>query len=753
MWSGFLIERFPEFGSEDFQRLKNIEWPKYGLNAEQCYNKKPEVPNWFEHLKDKEAKKQLETIICREHNRKVEERKYVSIEEPVLDEEIKEKLRLLVPVKTTVNVLNQDLSTPSMRDRSLSKSCRPRDVEELTKYFWEMKHTLFKQQSYPKLWADMLGDKAHATRLYMEGIQDEASLTGIWGLILIEALRFERSFENKKESWQQIRKYQNLDNSEIRPLMTVYREIRDELAQEDAELMDAFFGTLPSDAFPLLNPKMGFFRKQNIKNGPKKRPLFISMNVLMISDIDTVHQRFTCMFRIMYSWKQSLNGARNYYIKEQLDELDEMSTDKEKVFKAEWKPPEPILKNAIETEIVSRTQPHVSDGCYNTLNSTITYRAKFSEKLELENFPFDCQEFTMSMEFKGSDFQIRGKNEDFISIDWKMFALDEWKPSTHAVDCMLHRVNSREDSNNVSISFKLQRDPSSYMWKLAVTSFMIVSGTFMFFGIDNHELADRLSYIATMFLTGQAFQVVATNETPSLGYLTVIDYFLVVGNVFIYLQFVFATIIRFFATDMDEEDINAGDDEDDYSDVNPSPSDPINLICLFISSGMYFCFICIWFAYARFYSIPREFLKLNASDLSIASRGFVYILTYKDSEDEKLKSSSNAPVSMTSFSNLLIDKTALITQIVGKRIEDSPPEYRILSGKNLKKAIEARHQAQLPSFVQEPSWKKVNIDEKNAKKKLRKSRREAKKKTEQQEYAGSFESDVSEQDQKWETKI
>jgi len=586
----------------------------------------------------------------------------------------------------------------------------------------------------------------------MDGIQDGDSLTGIWGLILSEALRFERSFENKKDSWQQIRRYQNLDNSEIRPLMTVYREIRDELAQEDAELMDAFFGTLPSHAFPLLNPKMGFFRKQNNKNGSKKRPLFISMNVLMISDIDTVHQRFTCMFRIMYSWKQSLNGARNYYIKEQLDELDEMSTDKEKVFKAEWKPPEPILKNAIETETVSRTQPHVQDGCYNTLHSSITYRAKFSEKLELENFPFDCQEFTMSMEFKGSDFQLSGKNEGFISIDWKMFALDEWKPSTHAVDCNLHRVNSHESSNNVTVSFKLQRDPSSYMWKLAVTSFMIVSGTFMFFGIDNDQLAERLGYIATMFLTGQAFQVVATSETPSLGYLTIIDYFLVVGNVFIYLQFGFATIIRFFASDMDDGDVNQ-DDEEDFSEINPSPTDPINIICLFISSGMYLMFICIWFAYARFYSIPREFCKLNASDLNIESRGYVYILTYKDSEDQKLKN-KNAPMSMTSLSKgVLTERTEIITQVVGKMQDDGAPVYRVLSGQNLKNAIKARHQNPLPSFVQEPVWKMVNIDEKNMKKQMRKSKREMEKKSQQQNGPGPFESEVSEENRNMETKI
>jgi hypothetical protein len=74
---------------------------------------------------------------------------------------------------------------------------------------------------------------------------------------------------------------------------------------------------------------------------------------------------------------------------------------------------------------------------------------------------------------------------------------------------------------------------------------MIVSATFIFFGIDNYDLADRLTYIETMFLTGQFFQVVAQNETPSLGYLTMMDYFLVTGSFFIYVQLIFATFIRF----------------------------------------------------------------------------------------------------------------------------------------------------------------------------------------------------------------
>eukprot|EP00495_Collosphaeridae_sp_1-RS-2012_P006280 TRINITY_DN5850_c0_g1_i1.p1 TRINITY_DN5850_c0_g1~~TRINITY_DN5850_c0_g1_i1.p1 ORF type:complete len:77 (-),score=6.81 TRINITY_DN5850_c0_g1_i1:133-363(-) len=71
------------------------------------------------------------------------------------------------------------------------------------------------------------------------------------------------------------------------------------------------------------------------------------------------------------------------------------------VFKAEWMPPEPIFQNAIASKLIKKTQPHIRDGVYNILYSNSTYRATFSEKMELENFPFDCQEFNMSIDMKG----------------------------------------------------------------------------------------------------------------------------------------------------------------------------------------------------------------------------------------------------------------------------------------------------------------------------------------------------------------
>jgi len=753
MWGGFLLERFPEYGTDEFLRLRDHEWRKYGLDSEYDFYHNPEAPAWFKVLKKRAVKQKLVLEIEEEFSRRLKERKDKSkINMPRIDTEKLDHLLELVngttttttgPVPVSPSGANQSVSNPTHSKETSSlvielkdityisarKFLKPSDMKELCRYVWEKNHLLFKESSYPKLWADVLGNKADSVGYYMAGIVDGDRLVGIWGLILNEAWRYEKLYEGK--GWRNIRRYQNLDGSEIRPMMTVYREMRDELDQTDSELSNVFFGSLPSEAFPMLDPMLKFWGSQNAKGKFRKRPLTVNYNVLMISDIETVEQRFSCMFSIDYAWTQSMNGARNYYIKQQLDELDEESTDKEKVFKAEWKPPEPTLQNAIAMEMVKMANPLVLDQQYNTLQSSVTYRATFSEKLELENFPFDCQKFQISMDFKGNDFILKGKNENFITVNWKMFALDEWKLPTHAIDCTIQSVQGVTHANNVHIAFNLQRDASSYVYKLAITSFMIVSGTFMFFGISNDDLADRLIYIATMFLTGQAFQVVATNETPSLGYLTMIDYFLVIGNCFIYLQFFFAVLINFQCN-------------------SNEPTDSVNLACLAISTTTYLCFSLCWTLWSRLVSIPAEMAKQNATQLDLDSEGFVYILTYAETDDptdnnkdmalkeakegteinemqeQLLELEGNLSKMADDIQRLQADslRTKLkkkkkaqskrkILQIVGKHNDDRGANFKLLHGKNLEAAIKAKEesvQLDRKNWMQYPTWKQKNMD-------------------------------------------
>jgi len=369
------------------------------------------------------------------------------------------------------------------------------------------------------------------------------------------------------------------------------------------------------------------------------------------------------------------------------------------------------LRNAVEAERTDCTPPFVLNDNYNTLHSSQTYRALFSEKLELGNFPFDVQGFTMAFDFEGNDYELRGKNEDFLRIDWSNFALNEWKPMENAIDCTIHKVASWTDPSTITIQFKLERDPSSFIYKLICTSFMISSGTFVFFGTYVTDLGGRVAYIATMFLTGQAFQVVATTETPSLGYLTMLDHFLVGSNIFIWLQLFVAVFVTLCAS---------GKDLQGYTLEEGSPGDSINIICLFISTIFYIIFVVAWSLYAYFVSIPTEKSKLLSTPLKIPCRGFLYVLTYLDNHTPELRESTSRRETESESLDCLQEK---ITRIVRKNVAHGKSVIQSLTNSKLATAVQSFKDF---GCVMTPPWKVDNMEKKRAKTDSKRQRKKSK---------------------------
>jgi len=228
----------------------------------------------------------------------------------------------------------------------------------------------------------------------------------------------------------------------------------------------------------------------------------------------------------------------------------------------------------------------------------------------------------------------------------------------------------------------------------------------VFFGTDVAALADRIAYIATMFLTGQAFQVVATAETPSLGYLTMIDHFLVGSNIFIYILLVVSVFITLYSSG-----VNFHGDKLEEGD----PGDWVNIICLMIFGFIYTVFCISWAVYARFVSIPTEVSKLLASPLKLSSVGLVYMLTYlDDSVPYQSTIRSISPRSLYRGGVLKIKSTDIqdqITRIICKQIRDGKAIIKYLNKVRLSKALTTFREV---GRVRNPHWKVYDIEKKYA---------------------------------------
>ena len=86
----------------------------------------------------------------------------------------------------------------------------------------------------------------------------------------------------------------------------------------------------------------------------------------------------------------------------------------------------------------------------------------------------------------------------------------------------------------LSIRLRVERDPGFYFGSIILPNFLIVAAAFAAFpvSIDEEDLgfiADRLSISVTLMLTAVAFRYVITEQLPKVTYLTVMDYYLLLG--------------------------------------------------------------------------------------------------------------------------------------------------------------------------------------------------------------------------------
>jgi len=221
MWNGFLLEEFPAYGTREFAQLRD-EWSKFGLSKGHDYIHKPRNPGWTTSNEDGYV--EVMKKITEEHKKLRDEREYDTESEPQISEE-------------------------KLRSFCCTMQCSRDQMREFTRYIWQREWLLFSDQ-HPKFWFELLGDRNNAKKLYTyEGIKKKNLLTGVWGLLVSQAFKFEL----RNPNWRLSRRYQNLDGSEIRPIMTVYKELRDQLGVDAAELVDVLFEILPNDAFPELN--------------------------------------------------------------------------------------------------------------------------------------------------------------------------------------------------------------------------------------------------------------------------------------------------------------------------------------------------------------------------------------------------------------------------------------------------------------------------------------------------------------------
>jgi len=168
------------------------------------------------------------------------------------------------------------------------------------------------------------------------------------------------------------------------------------------------------------------------------------------------------------------------------------------------------------------------------------YYGKFATYHNLQDFPFDKQTFRISVvSFKWlredvqlvADKKMTGRKNQLNVSGW----------TVDRVEGLIDRENSEVFKTYYSrYDFKISahRIVGYYLWKVILPLCLIVFMSWCVFWINPAQFGPQIGLSATSMLTLIAFIFATTNMVPELGYLTLLDRFIVGSTILVFLALV-----------------------------------------------------------------------------------------------------------------------------------------------------------------------------------------------------------------------
>jgi len=265
---------------------------------------------------------------------------------------------------------------------------------------------------------------------------------------------------------------------------------------------------------------------------PTQVELFVA--ILDIDEIDGVSQSFFANVFIAARWKDK-RLAHNLG--------KEVTYD----LKNAWFPRLTILNE----QKTFRSMPQIlevsSDG-------TVVYRQRlwgsFSQPLELQNFPFDIQNFAIKFATAGySSEEVQlvlhkdrtsGIAESLSLPDWKVRDV-EIKVGSEAL------IGGAEEIPTFTIQFEAERTSSYFVVKVILPLILIVCMSGVVYWLDPSMAATQISVSSTAMLTLIAYRFAIDGLVPKVSYLTRMDTFIFIATFIIFAGLIIAVTTSILA--------------------------------------------------------------------------------------------------------------------------------------------------------------------------------------------------------------
>jgi len=243
-----------------------------------------------------------------------------------------------------------------------------------------------------------------------------------------------------------------------------------------------------------------------------------------LTDVDIVGQRFSCEMVVLMAF---VGGNDDPQLRDANDGFP-IDENGKPTFRpsAKWYINQLDFNNQLDYNILDKFVKTQGDD----LLLTIRFRGTFSEQMELQNFPCDVQELTVSMAFncrKTGMMPLELVKSPSLTtgivdggfVDDKMWHLNE------NIACTCGYVGATEDRLFPTVDLKLfiGRQPDFVLINIALPVTFFVPMAALMFCVPRQVLDGRLSVTLAIVITSIAHKFTMSTMVPAVSYLTFLD--------------------------------------------------------------------------------------------------------------------------------------------------------------------------------------------------------------------------------------
>ena len=247
----------------------------------------------------------------------------------------------------------------------------------------------------------------------------------------------------------------------------------------------------------------------------------IAIFVLDVDEINTANQNFDANVYVEYRWRdpRTVGGG------------------KEKVARLlhdVWHP----RMLSVNLQKNWRAYPQIVEV---SPDGEVTYRqrswATFSQPLDLQDFPFDRQVFTIQLASAGHTIDevelltdpdsAGGIGQNLSVADWDILG---WRIES----APFVPVPGKEPVPGISFTFEAERKAGYFVVKVIIPLVLIVFMSWIVFWIDPKESGSQISVSITAMLTLIAYRFAVGSDLPKVSYLTRLDYFILGATILVF---------------------------------------------------------------------------------------------------------------------------------------------------------------------------------------------------------------------------